>query len=251
MPVNPFLAYLRDHPSADALALKELFRVLAKRAHPDTGGVDAAFVRLHDAYSEALDALVRAQERAPAAGRTTERSPGTGAPAAGNAAAAGAAPERPARTPRERVLHELYRYKAHLRSTELDARPVPPACRAAFARAVAAARDYSSECHAALSGFDEQFHARRAVNARFPEVAVKYGLLVKGLAAFFDYLNLPSPFTKRLLESYLREVGPMIDYDPARSPELRTNRSAPARSALFRMRSWLEAESLLPPCSPL
>ena len=39
---NPFLTYLNSHPGSDAVALKQLFRMLAKRTHPDLGAENEA-----------------------------------------------------------------------------------------------------------------------------------------------------------------------------------------------------------------
>ena len=52
---NPFLTYLETHPGADSEALKQLFRILAKRTHPDTAGSeDREFILLQESYQEAL-----------------------------------------------------------------------------------------------------------------------------------------------------------------------------------------------------
>jgi hypothetical protein len=58
---------------------------------------------------------------------------------------------------------------------------------------------------------------------------------------------MPNAFNRRLSRSYLSEIKPVTDLDPAASPHERHNRSAAARSALYRMRSWLESELELPP----
>ncbi len=221
---NPFLAYLDTHPEADASALKQLFRLLAKRTHPDLGAAnESAFVRLQSAYSEALAEL-------------------SVAPAPENADAAATGPYWVPTTPRERVLHHLDRYVALLPSLLLESSTVPPRCREAFSTARAAARHYDPECRHALAQFEEQFHDRRRALVRYPEVTTKYRDLMQGLESFFTYFTVPNPFNLRLANSYLAEIGPVTDFDPTGPPELRTNRSAAARSALYLMKSWLAAE---------
>ena len=151
-------------------------------------------------------------------------------------------------TPRERVLHFLYRYKAHLPSLKLEPGPVPPACRRAFANAMEASANYTEECRYTLDQFHEQFHDNRRAVARFPEVTTKYRPLVQGLASFFDYLVMPNQFNRRIVSSYLSEIRPVTDFDPGASPEVRSNRSAAARSAMYRLRIWLESEVDVGPC---
>ena len=217
---NPFTDYLESHSDAGADTLKELFRALAKATHPDLGASDAGrFIRLQEHYHEAIGALLD---------RLEEPRPG------GSRAA---------------VLTALYRYKAHMPHLELDARDLPEACRAAFGASLAAARAYPGRAAGALAAFDEQFHRRRALNARYPEVRVKYSALIRGLSGFYDYQFLPNDFNRRVTRSFLAEIGPVTNVDPTASPSMRHNRSAGARSALFRMRCWLEDELDQPVCS--
>lgn len=250
---NPFLTYLNSHPGSDATALKQLFRMLAKRTHPDLGAENEAdFVRLQDAYNEAIAELIRRQENARAGGLNTfeadrPRSGVNGRPGSHSDTFAGPDIWLPS-TPRERVLHFLYRYKAHLPTMGLEPGSVPPACRRAFANAMEASSSYTDECRYALAQFHEQFHNSRGAVARFPEVATKYRPLVQGLASFFDYSVMPNQFNKRLVESFLAEIKPVTDFDPGASPQVRSNRSAAARSAMYRMRIWLEAEMDAGPC---
>jgi len=244
---NPFLTYMNSHPGSDAVALKQLFRMLAKRTHPDLGAENEAdFVRLQDAYNEAVAELIRRQESAQTGGSgTTERNP-----TAGTRMSGGAEIWLPS-TPRERVLHFLYRYKAHLPLLNLEPGPVPPACRRAFANALEAAANYTEECRYTLGQFHEQFHRNRGAVARFPEVTTKYRPLMQGLASFFDYFVMPNKFNKRIVSSYLSEIKPVTDIDPGASPEVRANRSAAARSAMYRMRVWMESEMAAGPCRVL
>ena len=218
---NPFLAYIKNHPDADQAALKELFRILAKRTHPDLGAEDTTrFVALQEHYHEALTRLIDVEH--------TD------------------APPTPRAEPRERVLGALYRYKAHLPRIGLDSRDLPPACAAAFDAALASARGYTRQAEAALEAFDEQFHRERAANARYPDVRVKYESLIRALSGFFDYQSMPNSFNERVTRSYLDEIRPVTDVDPTASLQMRHNRSAAARSALYRMRTWIEAELELP-----
>lgn len=224
MAVNPFLQYVETHRNAGPEALKELFRLLAKRTHPDLGSADAsAFVLLQDHYHEALEALV-AREAAVGGYKPTR------------------GPHTPALTPRDRLLSELYRYKALLPNMELERHALPPACKRAFARALEAAASYNDRAELALTAFDEQFHRYRETNARYPDVRTKYISFLHALSGFFDAASLPNEFNKRITRSYLEEVKPVTDVDPAASPAMRHNRSAAARSALYRMRTWLETE---------
>ncbi len=234
---NPFLTYLNSHPGSDAVALKQLFRMLAKRTHPDLGAENEAdFVRLQDTYNEAVAELIRRQEN--------ER---TGVNRqSGSIEGAGPAIWLPT-TPRERVLHFLYRYKAHLPSVNLERGPVPPACCRAFANAMESSSNYTEECRYALAQFHEQFHNNRATVARFPEVTTKYRPLVQGLASYFDYCVIPNQVNRRIVASYLSEIKPVTDFDPGASPAIRSNRSAAARSAMYRMRVWLESEVKIGP----
>ena len=250
---NPFLTYLNSHPGSDAVALKQLFRMLAKRTHPDLGAENEAdFVRLQDAYNEAIAELIRRQENTRTGGLNTieadrPRSGADGRPGSHSGTFAGPDIWLPS-TPRERVLHFLYRYKAHLPTMNLESGPVPPACRRAFANAMDASSNYTEECHYALEQFHEQFHGNRREVARFPEVTTKYRILVQGLASFFDHCVMPNRFNRRLVASYLSEIKPVTDFDPGASPEVRSNRSAAARSAIYRMRVWLESEMDAGPC---
>lgn len=226
---NPFLAYMESHPGADAAALKQLFRMLAKRTHPDLGAENEAdFVKLQSAYNEAVALLLT---------RGGEQAKGNG----------DAAVWFPAQA-RERVLHFLYRYKAHLPSLALESSQLPLACRRALDNALEAARHYNDESRYALGQFKEQFHDNRATLLRYPEVVTKYRPLMQGLASFFDYCVIPNKFNKRLTTSFLHEIKPVTDFDPNASPALRTNRSAAARSAMYRMRVWLEDELETGPC---
>ena len=152
---------------------------------------------------------------------------------------------------RELVLGALYRYKSRLPHLQLDGRDLPVACRRTFDAALAASSAYDRRARLALHSFDEQFHRDRAINARYPDVSVKYSSLIRGLCGFFDYQVIPNEFNARVTRSYLAEIRPVTDFDPAASPHLRHNRSAAARSALFRMRTWLEAELELPVCNLL
>ncbi|MFW5744913.1 MAG: J domain-containing protein [Spirochaetota bacterium] len=223
---NPFLAYLHTHRSAGAPELKELFRLLAKRTHPDTSSRNAsAFAELQDHYHAALTLLIERSEQH----RRT-----------------GAAERGPEAPPRDRVLSSLYRYKALLPSLQIDGRDLPPACAAAFAAAVTAAEQYTARASEALAAYDEQFHRRRPDIAVFPEIRVKYPIFLNALSSFFDYQLMPNDFNLRVARSYLAEIRPVTDVDPAASPHMRHNRSAPARSALYRMRVWLEEELELP-----
>lgn len=236
---NPFLTYLDSHPGSDAVALKQLFRMFAKRTHPDLGAENEAdFVRLQDAYNEAVAELIRRQESARTGGLSADEQ---------NRTRAGSEIWLPS-TPRERVLHFLYRYKAHLPSLNLEPGPVPPACHRAFDNALDAASTYTEECRYTLEQFHEQFHGNRRAVARFPEVTTKYRLLVQGLASFFDYFVMPNQFNQRIVASYLSEIKPVTDFDPGASPEVRSNRSAAARSAMYRLRNWLETEIDAGPC---
>ncbi len=220
---NPFLRYLSNHREAGADALRDLFRILAKQTHPDLGARDASqFVELQEHYHEALSFLI--QERR-----------------GGSIAADG----RPAR---ERVLGALYRYKSHLPHLELDARDLPGTCRQHFDAALEASLAYGRSARPALEAFDEQFHRLRAINARYPDVRVKYTTLARALCSFFDYQVIPNDFNLRVTQSYLDEIRPVTDFDPGSSPHLRHNRSAPARSALYRMRTWLAEELDEPVC---
>ncbi len=229
---NPFLAYLDTHPGADAAALKQLFRMLAKRTHPDLGAENEAdFVRLQNAYNEAVAVLLART----GAASTPEGNPAVWFPA----------------QPRERVLHFLYRYKAHLPSLALDSSQVPMACRHALDNAVDAAGRYSDESRYALAQFREQFHDNRSTLLRYPEVVTKYRPLMQGLGSFCDYCVMPNRFNRRLADSFLSEIKPVTDFDPGGPPEVRTNRSAAARSALYRMRVWLGHELDEGPCRVL
>lgn len=262
---NPFLAYLDTHPGADAGALKQLFRMLAKRTHPDLGAEnEAAFVRLQNAYNEAVAVLISQQEAAgglPGAGDTRNKRGAAGAQDQDvhpRFSRDDATPAEPANasvwfpsTPRERVLHFLYRYKAHLSSLTLESSQVPLACKRAFANATEAAGHYTAECRYALSQFNEQFHENRGTLLRYPEVVTKYRPLMQGIASFFDYFVMPNRFNQRLVSSFLREIKPVTDFDPNGPPEVRTNRSAAARSAMYRMRVWLEHEVDAGPCRVL
>jgi hypothetical protein len=229
---NPFLIYLETHPGADAAALKQLFRMLAKRTHPDLGAEnEAEFVQLQDAYNQAMATLL---------------------------SRSGAPPDRRSNTsvwfpaePREQVLHFLYRYKAHLPSLSLDSTQLPIACKHAFENALEAAGRYTDECRYALTHFKEQFHDNRTTLLRYPEVVTKYRPLMQGVASFFDYCVMPNRFNRRLTNSFLGEIRPVTDFDPNGPPEVRTNRSAAARSALYRMRVWLEHEIDEGPCRVL
>jgi hypothetical protein len=246
---NPFLTYLESHPGADSEALKQLFRILAKRTHPDTAGAeDREFIRLQESYHEAIAALLKRQTPLPS-GHTTGES--AGVTRAGRRAGGSNEAWRPT-TPRERVLHYLYRYKAHLIAGTLEPRPLPSFCVEALDRSIAAAADYDPEVRATLVEFREQFDERRATLARYPDVRTKYALFFKGLANFFDYMNLPSEIARRgvrrLVLSYLEGLHPVTDYDPTTSPHWRTNRSAPARAVLYRMRRFLEDELDKGPC---
>jgi hypothetical protein len=244
---NPFLGYLDTHPGADAAALKQLFRVLAKRTHPDLGTEnEAAFVALQNAYNEAIAILMAHEEG--------DRQDTRGAAGARDRDAHGSSDVEGVwfpSTPRERVLHFLYRYKAHLPSVALESSKVPPACRRAFANACDAAAHYTEEARYALTLFDEQFHGNRATLLRYPEVGTKYRPFMQGLGSFFDYFVIPNAFNRRVADSYLNEIKPVTDFDPGAPPEVRSNRSAAARSALYRMRVWLEHELASGPCRVL
>ncbi len=221
---NPFLTYVSEHPDADAQALKELFRILAKRTHPDTSNADRkSFVRLQELYHEALARMA-----------DLEPTPRTGSTQGTQDA-----------SPRELMLVALYRYKSLLPTMEIDAR-VPDRAGAALKSAIAAAEEYRAEAKGALESFASEFHARRQLLVRFPDVRTKYRSLMKGIGSFFDYQWMPNAYNLRLARSYLEELHPVTDYDPTGSPELRSNRSAPARSALYRMRTMLEYEISLP-----
>lgn len=230
---NPFLLHLDNHPRAGAEEIKRLFRILAKRTHPDTGTEDAAaFVDLQRAYHEAIAAIL-------------ERSTADAA----NAAEGGAKTPRGTvwvpSTPRERVLHLLYRYKAHLPSMSLTPTPLPTPCLRAFAGAVEAADAQDRET---LKRFDDQFHGNRAAISRYPDILTKYRCFLRGFSSFFDYILTPNEFNDRVARSYFAEIHPVTDYDPTASPSLRTNRSAPARAALYRFATWLVAEMERGPC---
>ena len=216
---NPFIDYLESHADAGTDSLKDLFRALAKETHPDLGTSDASrFVRLQEHYHEAIGTLL-------------DRS---GEPPSGGSRAA--------------VLTALYRYKTHLPHLELDARTLPEACRAAFSTSLSAARAYPGRAAVALAAFDEQFHRRRAPNARYPDVRVKYICLIRALSGFYDYQFLPNSFNRRVTLSYLAEIGPVTNVDTTAPLSMRHNRSAGARSALYRMRCWLEDELDQPVC---
>lgn len=222
MAENPFLAYLRSHPRADAQALKELYRILAKRTHPDTSQEDAGrFVALQDAYHEALASLIERQTESESAA--------------------------PSLSVREQVLQSVYRYLACIPSRQIDVKPLHQRCRTIFGHAVTDARNYSSDAARALQAFDEQFHEQRSVTARYPDVRTKYGCLMDALRAFFDYQTFGTDRLRRIAHSYLDEIHPVRDYDPAGDPLLRTNRSAAARAALYSMRQWIESELEQPP----
>lgn len=246
---NPFLTYLTSHPRADSEALKQLFRILAKRTHPDTAGTeDRAFVRLQECYHEALGLILErgASERGPAR-------PGDGSHTVSRTGTqSGVSGEWRPSTPRERVLHYLYRYKAHLIRDSLDSKPLPRFCVEAFEQAVAAAAEYDQEVRATLIEFREQFDGRRGTLSRYPDVRTKYSLFFKGFANFLDFMNMPTEWarrgSRRVALSYLEGLHPVTDYDPTTSPYWRTNRSAPARAVLYRMRLFLEAEMEKGPC---
>jgi hypothetical protein len=215
---NPFLRYLETHRAAGSEELKELFRVLAKRTHPDTSAADAGeFVELQEHYHAALGSLI---ERV--ADVRGEPAPGA--------------------QPRDRLLTALYRYKALLPSLQIDARELPPACMAAYRAALEAAREYAPRAEEALAAYDRTFHRSRSNIAGYPDVRVKYPVFLNALSAFFDYQLMPNAFNLRICRSYLAEIRPVTDVDPAASPLMRHNRSAAARSALYRMRVWLEEE---------
>jgi hypothetical protein len=239
MPRNPFLEYLETHPRADALALKELFRILAKRTHPDlTQATGDEFVALQHSYHEAVELLL-AREDEP------------DVPAPGDSRSDGESPSDRDFTSRERVLSLLYRYKAALPTDELQTKPLPPRCVTLLAAAVSSAADYQAEAHTSLQAFQEHFHHRRTEVARYPDVRTKYIVLLRALHSFFDYQVIPNDFNLRVCRSYLLEIRPVEDYDPQAPPELRTNRSAHARSALYQMRRWLGNELSLPVCRVL
>lgn len=228
---NPFLRYLQTHREADADVLKELFRVLAKRTHPDLGARDAEdFVRLQEYYHAALAHLVQRGER---------NGPSSGMP---SGSMGPRDPGDPFPSPRDGVLSQLYRYKSLLPSLYLSPRELPPACRHAFSDALRLSEEYDEGARLALSAYHEQFHLLRAQNARFPDVRTKYVSLMRGIAGFFDHAMMPNRFNLRVTISYLEEVKAVTDVDPTASPHMRHNRSAAARSALYRMRSWLEDE---------
>lgn len=222
---NPFLAYLDDHPEADAVALKQLFRILAKRTHPDMGSAnEAAFIRLQEAYTTAIAQLARAEPDASGA-----QGPIT------------ATDDAPA-SPRARVLHFVQRYMALIPSMSLEALQIRPHCIQSFEAAREAARSYTPQARHALAQFHEQFHERRREYAQYPEVVIKYDALMKAMAATFAHFNMPSPAALRIATSFLAEIGPVTDYNPSGPPEVRTNRSAAARSALYLMKEWFAAE---------
>lgn len=218
---NPFANYLERHPEADARALKELFRILAKRTHPDAGAEDEqAFVRLQDYYHETLASL----ESHPREARPADSASGS---------------------PRTRMLRNLYRYKALLPRGDIDAR-LPQRAEQAMALAVEAAGSYRPEARTALQSFEREFHGRRREIARYPDIRVKYKCLFRALVHFFDYEFMPNEYNLRLTTSYLDEIHPVDDYDPTKPAELRTNRSASARAALYQVRRMLEHELSLP-----
>lgn len=224
---NPFLEYLRAHPDADRAVLKQLFRMLAKRTHPDLGGNDeSAFIRLRSAYIEVL-------EEPPESPATAARSPATAA--------------NRGDSPRIRVLDLLQRYTALLPSTLLEFPSIPPRPMQAFEAAREAAKSYSSVAWHALNQYHDQFHRRRRENARYPEVTTKHKVLMHALFAMFDNFNTPGATSMRLAQSLLSEIHPVTDFDPAGSPELRSNRSAAARSAIYVMKRWMTEELDLGP----
>jgi hypothetical protein len=236
---NPFIDYLAAHPGADESALKELFRILAKRTHPDLGAADGeTFVRLQNAYHDALALLIQDERAA----RRRSGSP-TGARTASASAGANA--------PRDAMLRELYRYKARLSSVELDPGPLSAACLDAFATAMTHAQAYQERAYQALRRFDSAFHDQRATHARYPDVRTKYTALIKGLSAFFDYQVMPNAFNMRVARSWLADIRPVDDYDPYGPPALRSNRSAAARSALYQMRELIDQELDLKPSGAL
>ncbi|MFW5690076.1 MAG: J domain-containing protein [Spirochaetota bacterium] len=246
---NPFRRYLHTHPDANAQTLKELFRLLAKRTHPDLGAADAdGFVRLQESYHEALGDLIEREVEADAqsaAARAQRDAP----------ASRGHEPRGPAASPRERLFEHLYRYKALISTLELEPRDPPPRALAAFEAAIEEAARYSEQARMALEAFHEHFHRLRSRTARYPEVFMRYRVLMRGFACFFDHRTVPNAFNFRTTTSYLAEVRPVTDVDPSAGPEVRNNRSAAARSALYRMRTWLEQElatdaTAEPPRSP-
>lgn len=220
-PENPFAAYLLSHPQADAAALKELFRILAKRTHPDTGRMhEQAFVQLQEHYHKTLASLSSREETAHAVNQESV-------------------------SPRMTFLRNLYRYKALLPSDSIDT-GVPQRAKEAFAVAYLAAQGYREEAGGALAAFDRDFHARRSEIARYPDVRTKYLCFFHALAGFFDYEWMPNEFNLRVTRSYLGDLPAVDNYDPTKPPELRTNRSASARAALYRMRRLIEHELTLP-----
>jgi hypothetical protein len=227
---DPFLLYLERHPEAGTEELKRLFRALAKRTHPDTGAEDrSAFVELQRSYHAAIAALMdrQAREEARPTGNATAWLPSSA---------------------REKVLHFLYRYNAHLPTAGMAGPPLPKSCMDAFAGALEAAERYTEQSLLALGRFDEQFHRLRAENARYPDVVSKYRSFHRGLSSFFDYFVVPNGFNDRVARSYFAEIHPVTDYDPTTSPKLRTNRSARARAALYLFTTWLIGEMELGTC---
>lgn len=215
--------------------------MLAKRTHPDLGAEnEAGFIALQESYNDAVAELLRRTETLAQPGDAARN---TGAQTPGGVWFPTA--------PRERVLHFLYRYKAHLPSITLDSPTLPRVCNRAFSNALSAADSYTEECRYALNGFDEQFHLNRVEVIRYPEIITKYRILIQGLVSFFDFCIMPNDVNRRLVASYLREIRPVTDFNPEAGPMVRTNRSAAARSAMYRMRTWLESEGERGPCRVL
>jgi hypothetical protein len=128
---------------------------------------------------------------------------------------------------------------------------LPSACLRAYARAVEASHDYTDDCRYTLVQFGEQFHNHRAEIVRYPEVTTKYRPIIQALASFFDFCHTANTFNARLVSSYLNEIHPVTNFNPEAGPEVRTNRSAAARAAMYRMRTWLESEVKAGPCRVL
>jgi len=205
--MNRLLALLRLEDNLTPGRLKQLYRRLSKKTHPDLApGAHEDFVRLRGDYEEALgllgDGLPGATACPVAAVRPGARREGSG---------------------REAVLRLLYQYS--VRFYGRDSAGI-------LSSLQRAARSYSPALHALLAAYRECFLERFSAWAADGRIYYAHNLFIASVKQLIYWHSLGILRHRTLLRAYLQEL------------RARARRIAPDKARiLLRLADWLQEES--------
>jgi hypothetical protein len=175
--MNRLIAFLKNENNLSIARLKQLYRLLSKKTHPDlVKGAPEQFVRLRKDYEEALQIL-------------RSHGPANMGISGGN--------RDPGKNVREQVLSGLYLYALKFFSSE---------SKAAILRLIEAAYPYDSRIHELLKSYYAEFFRQFHAWQHDGDVYYTHNLFIASIKQLAYHSSFGMPRHRKLLHEYLDDL---------------------------------------------